>query len=417
MSVYVVNGSKRLGGEVEVQGSKNSALPILAASVLTRGENVFFKCPSLSDVDVALRIIRSLGGKAQFSGGALLVDCDDIHSNRVPDALTRETRASVIFLGALLGRAGRAVLGLPGGCELGARPIDLHLRALRLMGADIRERGGVLECSAGDGLRGADISLSFPSVGATENIILAAVTADGTTTITNAAREPEVLDLCDYLCSAGAKIYGAGEGKLVIDGVSRLSAVTHTIIPDRIVAATLMSAAAVTGSDITLKGVIPSHLSAINSVFEEMGCNIYCDGADMRFAAPGRLSRIEVVRTMPYPGFPTDAQAPLTAAAAVADGTSVFVENIFENRYKHVSELNRLGADIKLQDRVAVISGVRRLYGARVRACDLRGAAALCCAALAAEGESVISGIRYLERGYENFELVLSSLGADVKKI
>ena len=417
MSVYVVNGSKRLSGEVEVQGSKNSALPILAASVLTTGENVFFKCPLLSDVDVALRIIRSIGGKAVFSGGALLVNCDGIHSSRIPDALTRETRGSVIFLGALLARTGRVVIGLPGGCELGARPVDLHLRALRLMGADIRERGGVLECSADGGMHGADIALSFPSVGATENIILSAVTADGTTTVTNAAREPEILDLCEYLCSAGAKIYGAGEGKIVIDGVKRLSAVSHTIIPDRIVAATLMSAAAATGSDITLKGIIPSHLSAVTSVFEEMGCSINQYGSDMRFSAPLRLSHAEVVRTMPYPGFPTDAQAPLTAAAAVADGTSVFVENIFENRYKHVGELIRLGADIKLQDRVAVISGVKHLYGAPVRACDLRGAAALCCAALAAEGETVISGIHYLERGYEDFELVLSSLGADVKKV
>lgn len=413
----MINGSKRLSGDVEVQGAKNSALPIIAAAVLTKGENVFHNCPSLSDVDVALRIIRSLGGKARFSGGALLINCDDIHNDSVPDALTREMRGSVVFLGALLARMGRVVLGLPGGCELGARPIDLHLRALRLMGAEISERGGVLECTADGGLFGADIALSFPSVGATENIILSAVTADGTTTITNAAREPEICDLCDYLNSAGAKIYGAGEGTVVIDGVKSLSAVSHTIIPDRIVAATLMSAAAATGSRITLKGIIPSHLGAVTPVFEEMGCIADCRGTEMRFCAPERLRHTEVVRTMPYPGFPTDAQAPLTAAAAVAKGTSVFVENIFESRYKHIGELIRLGADIKIQDRVAVINGVKQLYGARVRACDLRGAAALVTAALAAEGESEISGVRYLERGYEDFELTLSSLGADIKKL
>ncbi|MCR5653611.1 MAG: UDP-N-acetylglucosamine 1-carboxyvinyltransferase, partial [Ruminococcus sp.] len=251
----------------------------------------------------------------------------------------------------------------------------------------------------------------------TENIILAAVKAEGTTTITNAAREPEIVDLCDFLNKAGARIYGAGEGVIVIDGVSSLSGVHHTIIPDRIVAATLMSAAAATGSDIEIEGIIQAHLSSMIPVFEESGCRITCDCGTMRIKAPERLRAMPLIRTMPYPGFPTDAQAPVMAAACVALGTSVFVENIFENRYKHVGELMRLGADIKVENKVAVVSGVRKLYAANVRAQDLRGAAGLIVASLAADGKTEISGIEYLERGYDKFEILLSSLGAEVKKI
>ena len=417
VSKYVVSGGNKLCGCAEVQGSKNSALPLMAAAVLTDGESVLFNCPDLTDVDASMRILRYLGCEAERESDAVIINSSCVCKGDIPDELMREMRSSIVFLGAILSRCKRAVMTFPGGCELGPRPIDMHLKALKAMGAKIVERYGVIECSAADGLKGAKIALSFPSVGATENIILAAVKADGTTTITNAAREPEIVDLCDFLNKAGARIYGAGEGVIVIDGVKTLHGTQHTIIPDRIVAATLMSAAAMTGSDIEIEVMIQAHLSSIIPVCEESGCDIKCDCGTMRIKAPERLKAMPLIRTMPYPGFPTDAQAPVMAAAAVAQGTSVFVENIFENRYKHVSELIRLGADIKVENKVAVVSGVRQLYAANVRANDLRGAAGLIAAALAAEGTTEISGIEYLERGYENFELLLSSLGAEVVKI
>lgn len=417
MSRFVVSGGKKLFGEVELQGAKNSALPILSAVVLTKGENILFNCPELTDVDASMRILRFLGCEAKRQNGAVIVNSEGLRENEIPDGLMREMRSSIVFLGAILARTGYAKLSFPGGCELGPRPIDLHLKALRKMGAEISERYGVLECKAPKGLRGAKIDLSFPSVGATENIILAAVTARGTTTIINAAREPEICDLCEFLNSAGAKIYGYGEGVIVIDGVEELNAVSHNIIPDRIVAATLMSAAAVTRGKITLTGVIQNHLSSVIPVFEETGCKVRVKDGNLTIAASERLKAMPLVRTMPYPGFPTDAQAPLMAAACLCEGASVFVENIFENRFKHVGELTRLGADIKVQGKVAVVNGVKSLYGASVEAQDLRGAAALITASLSAEGKTEIGGIEYLERGYENFELVLSSLGADVRKI
>ncbi len=417
MSRFVVKGKRKLFGDVEVQGAKNSALPILSAAVLTRGENVLFNCPRLTDIDACMRILRYLGCEAYEQNGAVLVNCDGLCESEIPDSLMREMRSSIVFLGALLARTGCAKLSFPGGCELGPRPIDLHLKALRKMGAKISERYGTIECIAENGLKGALIDLSFPSVGATENIILAAVLAEGTTTIVNAAREPEICDLCDYLNKAGAKIYGSGEGVIVIDGVEELFAVSHNIIPDRIVAATLMSAAAVTKSEIKLKGIVNNHLSSVIPVFEETGCKIRVKDGEMIFTSPENLTAMSLVRTMPYPGFPTDAQAPLTAVASVCKGTSVFVENIFENRFKHAGELLRLGADINVQGKVAVVNGVKSLYGASVEAQDLRGAASLITAALAAEGKTEISGIGYLERGYEDFELVLSSLGADVRKV
>ncbi len=417
MSRFVVSGGNKLCGRVEVQGSKNSALPLLAASVLLDGESVLYNCPDLSDVDASLRILRYLGCEAERGYDSVIINSGRVCRGDIPDDLMREMRSSIVFLGAVLSRCERAALTFPGGCELGPRPIDMHLKALRTLGARIVERHGVIECTAENGLRGAKIALSFPSVGATENIILAAVKAEGTTTITNAAREPEIVDLCDFLNKAGAQIYGAGEGVIVIDGVKKLSGVEHTIIPDRIVAATLMSAAAATGSDIEIDGIIQAHLSSVIPVFEESGCNIKCDCGTMRIKAPERLRAMPLIRTMPYPGFPTDAQAPVMAAATVACGTSVFVENIFENRYKHTGELLRLGADIKVENKVAVVSGVRKLYAANVRAQDLRGAAALIVAALAAEGTTEISGIEYLERGYDKFEVLLGSLGAEVVKI
>ena len=371
----------------------------------------------LSDVEASSRVLRYLGCTVSRSSHTLIVKSEGALRSDIPDELMRKTRSSIVFLGALLASAGSARLSLPGGCEIGQRPIDMHLRGLRALGALIREKHGYIECSAPYGLSGERITLSFPSVGATEDIMIAAATASGTTTITNAAREPEIRDLADYLNSCGAEIYGAGEGVIVIEGVKSLHACSHTIIPDRIAAATLMSCAAVTGSKITLKNIVGSHLGAVIPVFEEAGCKIRLCGGELEISAPPRLKSMKTVRTMPYPGFPTDAQAPLLAAACVAKGTSVFVENIFENRYRHVSELVRMGANLKTEGKVCVAQGVETLYGAKVEATDLRGAAALVAAGLCAESKTTVSGVQYLERGYESLEQTLCSLGADVKKI
>ena len=416
MSKFLIEGRKKLSGEVSVQGSKNSTLPILASTLLCRDECVLHNCPNLSDVDSSMKMLRYLGCKASRHQHTLLVDSSDMNCCDIPHSLMREMRSSIVFLGVIVARMGRARLSFPGGCELGPRPIDLHLKALRQMGVTIKENHGELDCVAEKGLVGAKIALSFPSVGATENIMIAAVLAKGTTVITNCAREPEICDLADFLNKCGAKIYGAGEGTIVIDGVERLKGVQHTIIPDRIVAATLMSAAAVTNSKIVLRAIIQSHLGSVIPVFEEAGCRIHCKDGVMKFQAPQRLSAIKQIRTMPYPGFPTDAQAPLMSVTTVANGISVFVENIFESRYKHVGELLRLGANIKVEGKVAVVEGVEELSSTTVEAQDLRGAGALVVAGLAADGVTEVNGIRHLERGYEDFEVVLSSLGASVKK-
>lgn len=417
MSKLFVTGRQKLSGEVCVQGAKNSALPILAATLLTNGENTIHNCPQLSDIEASVRILRYLGCDVRRCGKTLLVKSDDVDKYDIPDELMRKTRSSIVFLGAVLARTGKARLTFPGGCEIGPRPIDLHLKALRKMGVVIKEKHGFLECEAPKGLCGAKITLSFPSVGATEDIMIAACLANGTTTIINAAREPEICDLADFLSECGAQIYGAGEGVIIIDGVGRLDCTNHTIIPDRIVAATLMACAAVTGSSITLKGIVSNHIASTVPVFEDTGCTVKISRGNLKFSAPQQLESMKTIRTMPYPGFPTDAQAPLLAASCVARGTTVFVENIFENRYRHTTELVRMGANIHTEGKVAVIEGVSSLYGAKVQATDLRGAAALIVAGLCAEGVTEIGGIKYLERGYEGLELILSKLGANIKKI
>lgn len=417
MSKLYITGQKRLSGAVALQGAKNSALPVLAATVLAGGESVLYRCPQLSDVEASLRILRWLGCRAQRSGDTVLVQNDGIARHDVPDALMRQTRGSIAFLGAVLARQGRVRLSLPGGCAIGQRPIDLHLKALRCLGATVRERHGWLDCRAPHGMHGADITLPFPSVGATESVLLAACTAEGTTTLTNAAREPEIADLAVFLNGCGARIQGAGDSVLQIEGVPQLTGCAHALIPDRIVAATIIACAAVTGSEITLQGVIHRHLAGVLPAFEDAGCVFTAHENELRVTAPPRLRPMKIVRTMPYPGFPTDAQAPLLAAATVADGTTVFMENIFENRYRHTAELARMGADIKTEGKFAVVEGVSRLYGATVEAADLRGAAALVVAGLCAEGKTEVSGVQFLERGYEAPEQVLSSLGADIKKV
>lgn len=412
MSAFLVEGGNRLTGSVRVHGAKNSVLPILAATILAEGESVIHNCPDLSDVAASLEILRHLGCKAVREGDAVTVDASTLTRCDVPDELMREMRSSVIFLGAILGRGGEATLCTPGGCELGPRPIDLHLAAIRTLGAEIEERGSALHCTGA--LTGGDIVLSIPSVGATENAMLAAVAAAGTTTITNAAREPEIVDLQAFLRAMGARVRGAGSSVITIEGGYPLHGGEHTVMGDRIVAATYLTAAAAAGGDVEVTGCDYACLSTVTSVLAEAGC-IVKSGADrIRIRRDGPLKGVRPVRTAPYPGFPTDAQAPVMAALCKGTGTSVFVENIFESRYRHVDELSRMGADIRVEGKVAVVYGVPRLHGGNVKASDLRGGAALVVAALGAEGPSEITGLHHVDRGYHDLDGALRSLGAGI---
>lgn len=418
MSKLIIEGCRRLKGEISVQGSKNSVLPILAASILAEGECIIHNCPMISDVKTTFKILEHLGCKVKCDKNTVIINSSNIIGNNIPNLLMREMRSSIIFLGALVSCVGSAEISLPGGCELGPRPIDMHLEGLRQLGLKIGEGHGTLICDAQGGLEGCNISLSFPSVGATENLILAAVKANGTTILNNAAKEPEIDDLIDFLNKCGAKIKCLGNGTIVIEGVEKLHGTEHTIIPDRIVAITYMSAAAVTVGDLLIKGITWEHVNSSIPIFEEAGCVVKSiDKTSLRIIAPSRPYFNRIIRTMPYPGFPTDAQAPVMSMTAVADGTSIFVENIFSNRYKHVGELLRLGADIKVEGRVAIVEGVKRLFGTEVTAMDLRGAAALVVAGLSAEGSTKIFGLNHIDRGYENLEKTLSDVGASIKRV
>ena len=415
----IINGGRKTEGEISVHGAKNAALPLLAATVLIKdGECIIHNCPRLTDVDAALRILSHIGVRCRRDGSTVISNAAAVANFEIPVSMMREMRSSIVFLGAVLGRAGRCRMSYPGGCELGPRPIDLHLSALRSMGAVIEESHGFLDCTAPKGLFGSNISLSFPSVGATENIMLAAVTANGVTEIHNAAKEPEICDLSAFLVSCGAEISGAGTDTVLIRGVNKLHGCEYSVMPDRIAAVTYLCCAAVTGGELVLTGADISHIGAVIPVFRQMGCRVYSFGNDSIYInAPQRLRAPHTVRTMPYPGFPTDAQAPLMAVCTVADGTTVFVENIFDNRYRHVSELLRMGAQIKTEGRVAVVQGVRQLSAAELVSPDLRGGASLVIAALAAEGTSTIGGTAHIDRGYESIENALRSVGADIKRI
>lgn len=419
----VINGSKRLEGEISVQGAKNSALPLLAAAVLCGGEAVLHNCPQLSDCDAACRILECLGCKCRRENTTVTVDSSVIGGTEVPTSLMREMRSSIIFLGSVLTRCKSCRLSFPGGCELGPRPIDFHLAALREMGAEIEEKHGYLECSAPKGLHGARIALSFSSVGATENIMLAASLARGVTEIHNAAREPEIVDLADFINKCGGRVSGAGGSTVAIEGVERLYPCEHRIMPDRIAAATYLCCGAATGGELILTNIDSGDLRPVTAVLERMGCSIYSYGekaggrGNMFINLHRPLISPGTIRTNVHPGFPTDAQPPLMALTALASGTTVFVENIFENRFKHASELSRLGAKISVEGKVAVVMGVKSLSGAELVADDLRGGAALITAALAAEGTSKVSGLSHIDRGYESIERVLRSVGADIKRV
>ncbi len=416
MEKLIIDGGKKLCGEIDIQGAKNSALPILAASVLIKGECIIHNCPLLTDIDAAIKILEYLGCKVQKNDHTVIVNAEGINRFDIPENLMREMRSSIIFLAPLLARCGEAILYTPGGCEIGLRPIDIHLYALRKMGVHIDEKHGKLICKCDRCLSGETINLSFPSVGATENIIIAASLAKGTTIITNAAREPEIVDLAMFLNSCGADIKGAGESTIVINGKKKLNSAIHTVIPDRIMEATYLSAAAITGGNISINKADPTLIASIIPLFEAAGCKIKTENHRITITSPNRLSGLPTVRTMPYPGFPTDAQAPIMAMASVADSTSIFVENIFESRFKHVSQLNVMGAKIKVEGRVAIVEGVERLSGANVSAPDLRGGAALVIAALAAEGRTEISGVSHIDRGCESFENNLRTVGALINR-
>ena len=421
----VINGGKRLEGEIRVQGAKNSALPLLAATVLCSGESVLHNCPRLSDCDAACRILECLGCKCKREQTTVTVNASVISGTEVPTPLMREMRSSIIFLGSVLARCRSCRLSFPGGCELGPRPIDFHLAALREMGAEIEEKHGYLECSAPKGLHGARITLSFSSVGATENIMLAAALSQGVTEIHNAAREPEIVDLANFINKCGGKVSGAGGSTVAIEGVESLSPCEHRIMPDRIAAATYLCCCGATGGELILTDVDSGDLRPVTAVLEQMGCSIYTYGTEAGKKGESNifinlhrpLISPGTIRTNVHPGFPTDAQPPLMSLTTVASGTTVFVENIFENRFKHASELTRLGAKISVEGKVAVVTGVKSLSGAELLATDLRGGAALITAGLAAEGTSKISGLSHIDRGYESIEKVLRGVGADIKRI
>ncbi len=415
MQYYLVEGGKPLHGSIPISGAKNSVLPILAATLLTGGRTILHNCPDLRDVRSALEILEHLGCRTRRQDSDILVDSSGASRWDVPHALMREMRSSVIFLGPILARFGKARLSLPGGCEIGQRPIDLHLAALRRLGAEIREEGGDILCRAGD-LRGREIILSFPSVGATENAMLTACACSGVTRIINAAREPEIADLQAFLQKAGADIGGSGESVITVSGGMPRRDVEHTILPDRIETATYLCAAAACGGEVTLTETQPEQVGTVLQCLSEAGCTVRTAGRSITLLAPERLGHIAQVRTMPYPGFPTDAQAPLMAAACTGQGASVFLETIFENRYRHVSELARMGADIRVSGRTALVNGAA-LHGASVRCTDLRGGAALVIAALAARGESRIEDITHIDRGYEHLAEKLTALGGSIRRL
>ena len=413
MSYYEIQGGRPLYGSLAVHGAKNSVLPILAACLLVPGQSVIHNCPDLSDVAATLDILRLLGCRADREGDTVVIDATALSRWDIPEHLMREMRSSVIFLGALLARLGTAELSYPGGCELGPRPIDLHLSALRALGAEILEEQGAL-CCRGNSLRGREVCLSIPSVGATENAMLTACGCPGLTTIVGAAQEPEIVDLQNFLLAMGARISGAGTPAISVQGGVALHPAQYRVMGDRIAAATYLCAAAAARGEIELTGVPPETLTAVLSCLEEAGCTLHTGPDRIALACAAPLRGISPVRTAPYPGFPTDGQAILMAALAGGEGATLFVENIFDARYRHVDELRRMGADVQLAGRAAMVSGVGRLHGAAVRSTDLRGGAALVVAALGAEGTTQVSELRHIKRGYQALDRNLRALGADI---
>ena len=415
MSFYEITGGRPLAGTVAVQGAKNSVLPMMAAALLAPGVSVIHNCPELTDVSAAMDILRLLGCSVTREGDTVTINAASPVPAPIPEQLSRELRSSVIFMGAMLSRMGTGELAYPGGCDLGPRPIDLHLSALRMLGADIREEQGTLRFGWSRWPRGREVCLALPSVGATENAMLAACGCPGVTTIVGAAREPEIVDLGRFLAAMGADIAGVGESTIVIRGGKALFPARYTVMGDRIAGATYLCAAAAAGGEIEVTGLRGEHLSALLAILEEAGCVVYTQGASICLRSDGLLEGVSPVRTGPYPAFPTDCQPLLMAALAGGNGSTIFVENMFDSRYRHVNELARMGADIRVDGRVAVVKGRGRLHGASVRGTDLRGTAALVIAALSAQGVSQVHDLRYIRRGYDGLERDLTALGAEIR--
>lgn len=414
MENYIVEGGNRLEGEVRISGAKNAALPIIAATLLNPEKIEIDNCPNIHDVFIMIDILNSLGCSVHMENNKMMVDTSGLNNYEIPENLMREMRSSVILAGAMLGRMKKCVFTYPGGCEIGARPINMHLEGFKQLGVSIVEESGRITCECGK-LIGADITLDFPSVGATENIMLASVFADGTTYVRNVAREPEIKDLQDFLNGMGANIVGAGSNTIIIKGVKALHETVHNVIPDRIEAGTYLCLAAATQGDVIIKNVIPDHINSVLHKLKQIGSRLDVKKNEIAIRAP-KLVLPTNIKTMPYPGFPTDMQSQFVSLLSIANGTSIVVETIFENRFKYVNELIRMGANITIEGRTAIIQGVHKLNGAIIETKDLRGGAALVIASLAAQGESKISGVNYLERGYENFVQKLQLLGAKIIK-
>lgn len=411
MDVFRICGGRALRGSVKIGCAKNAVLPILAAAMLTDKRVVIRDCPRLVDVENMLAILEMLGCETKWQGGNVYVDAGCAHSWDMPEELSKKIRSSIFMLGPLIGRFRRACVTYPGGCDIGLRPIDLHLKGLRALGVEIREEHGRIYCD-GKRLRGGEVYLDLPSVGATENVMMAAVLAEGTTRIYNAAREPEIADLARFINEMGGKVTGAGTDCVVIEGVSRLDGADFTPVPDRIVAGTLMAACAATRGEITLTNAPAEDMGSPIAKLRDAGCQVDVENGRIHMRADGRLRPFDI-STQCYPGFPTDLQAQFMALACTIDGAGMIVENLFESRFAHAAQLMRMGADIYVSGRLAVVRG-GRLTGARVAACDLRGGAALVIAGLAAEGITTVQGCGMIDRGYERFEDMLGSLGADV---
>ena len=416
MDKYIIEGGRKLYGAVPLQSAKNSVLPLFAASVLTEQRVILRAVPEISDVRCMAQILRELGADVRFSNGNAVIDSANACSHEISSALTGELRSSVFMLGSLLTRFRRALIAYPGGCDIGLRPIDLHLNALKQLGVVISERDGGIFCEC-DRLKGADILLDFPSVGATENILLAAVKAEGRTVLTGAAKEPEIVDLQNFLNAMGAKVAGAGTDVIEIEGVKELGGVTYKPMKDRIEAGTFLIACAACGGEVRTEGLTPDNLRLLLHKLRENGCKIHTKNDKITIESRGRLKCNRRIETMPFPGFPTDLQAQATALNASCEGGALIVENLFETRFKYVPELQKMGADIEVKDRHAFVRGVPRLHGASVVAGDLRGGAALVIAALGAEGRSEVLDLSHIDRGYADLRAKLKALGADVKRV
>lgn len=416
MSKLIINGGRALMGSIKVQGSKNAVLPIFAGSVLCKGRVIIHNSPRISDCNNMLNILTALGCKVTRYENTVIIESDDMINGEITSTLARELRSSIFLLGPMLARFKSAKIAYPGGCEIGLRPIDLHLKGLRELNVDIHEEAGFIYCDATN-IKGADVHLDLPSVGATENLMMASIVAEGKTTIRNAAREPEIVDLQNFLNKCGAKIEGAGTSVITVEGKRSLVGVEYTPMNDRIVAGTYMLATCMCGGEIQLIGADLSNLYSLISKFSKYACKVIVNSDNIYIKANGRMSAVDVIETSPFPGFPTDLQAQTVAMLSVANGASVMVENMFESRYKYVPELVKMGAKIVVKDRTAFIKGVKNLYGAEVFAQDLRGGAALVMAGLVAKGKTIVSDVYHVDRGYEDIEKVLSGVGADIVRI